>query len=47
MMHPSGGYHYDGAKTEEVVVQITGMGPSDTILADPALGPTGRSLPAK
>ena len=28
--------HYDGAKDEEVIVQITGMGPSGTIVVTPA-----------
>ena len=44
MMHPANAYHYDGAKDEEVVVQITGYGPSATILKDPAKGATGSSL---
>ncbi len=44
MMHPANAYHYDGAKTEEVVVQIAGYGPSDTILKDPSAGSTGSSL---
>lgn len=30
MMHPAGAHHYDGAKGEEVVVQIIGMGPVTT-----------------
>jgi|SRR5579871_123193 len=30
MMHPAGGHHYDGAKDEEVIVQIIGMGPVTT-----------------
>jgi hypothetical protein len=30
MKHPAGVHHYDGAKTEEVVVQIIGMGPVTT-----------------
>jgi quercetin dioxygenase-like cupin family protein len=30
VMHPAGGHHYDGAKDEEVVVQIIGMGPVTT-----------------
>jgi hypothetical protein len=30
MMHPAGGHHYDGAKDEEVIVQIVGMGPVTT-----------------
>ncbi len=28
--HPAGGHHYDGAKDEEVVVEIIGMGPVTT-----------------
>ena len=31
MFHPAGYHHYDGAKDEEVIVQITGMGPVKTI----------------
>lgn len=27
MLHPAGLHHYDGAKDEEVIVQIIGMGP--------------------
>lgn len=34
MKHPGGGAHYDGAKAEEVVVQISGMGPADLIYVD-------------
>lgn len=30
MKHPAGLHHYDGAKDEEVVVQIIGMGPVTT-----------------
>jgi quercetin dioxygenase-like cupin family protein len=30
MMHPAGAHHYDGAKDEEVIVQIIGMGPVTT-----------------
>jgi quercetin dioxygenase-like cupin family protein len=30
MMHPAGGHHYDGAKDEEVIVQIIGTGPVTT-----------------
>jgi quercetin dioxygenase-like cupin family protein len=30
MFHPAGGHHYDGAKDEEVIVQIVGMGPVTT-----------------
>jgi hypothetical protein len=29
-VHTAGKVHYDGAKDEEVIVQITGMGPSGT-----------------
>jgi quercetin dioxygenase-like cupin family protein len=28
--HPAGSHHYDGAKTEEAIVQIIGMGPVKT-----------------
>jgi quercetin dioxygenase-like cupin family protein len=31
MYHPKGFHHYDGAKNEEVIVQIIGMGPVKTI----------------
>lgn len=31
MFHPAGFHHYDGAKDEEVVVQIMGMGPVTTV----------------
>ena len=30
MLHPAGLHHYDGAKTEEVIVQIIGRGPVNT-----------------
>jgi hypothetical protein len=30
MFHPAGFHHYDGAKDEEVIVQIMGMGPVAT-----------------
>lgn len=30
MFHPAGLHHYDGAKGEEVIVQIMGMGPVQT-----------------
>jgi quercetin dioxygenase-like cupin family protein len=30
MKHPAGAVHYDGAKSEEVIVQIAGYGPSGT-----------------
>ena len=34
MKHPAGGVHYDGAKDEEVVVEIKGMGPVRTIFLE-------------
>jgi quercetin dioxygenase-like cupin family protein len=43
MKHPAKGAHYDGAKDAEVIVQIIGVGPSDTIFFKPELGKTGRS----
>jgi quercetin dioxygenase-like cupin family protein len=43
MLHPAKAHHFDGAKDEEVVVQIIGMGPSNTTLVDPKQGHTGRS----
>lgn len=44
MLHPPKAHHFDGAKDEEVVVQIIGIGPSKTTLVDPKQGNTGRSL---
>ena len=41
MLHPAKAHHYDGAKDEEVVVQIIGIGPSATNLVDPKAGNTG------
>ena len=35
MFHPAGGHHYDGAKNEEVIVQIIGMGPVTTTQIPP------------
>ncbi len=43
MKHPSKEAHYDGAKDEEVILQIAGMGPSGTTFFKPELGATGRS----
>ena len=31
MLHPAGLHHWDGAKDEEVIVQIVGMGPVQTV----------------
>jgi ChrR-like protein with cupin domain len=44
MLHPARAHHYDGAKDEEVIVQIVGIGPSNTTLIHPEQGNTGRSL---
>lgn len=41
MMHPAKAHHYDGAKDEEVIVQIIGVGPSNTTLVHPEQGNTG------
>ena len=40
MLHPAKAHHYDGAKDEEVIVQIIGIGPSATNLLDPKQGNT-------
>jgi anti-sigma factor ChrR (cupin superfamily) len=42
MLHPGKAHHYDGAKDEEVIVQIVGIGPSGTTLIHPEQGHTGR-----
>ncbi len=44
MKHPAGAHHFDGAKDEEVIVQIVGYGPSDTIRLKPEDGNYGPSL---
>jgi quercetin dioxygenase-like cupin family protein len=44
MLHPGKAHHFDGAKDEEVIVQIIGMGPSATTLVHPEQGNTGRSI---
>jgi len=41
MLHPAGLHHFDGAKDEEVIVQIIGMGPVKTIDVDAKGQPTG------
>lgn len=43
MKHPAGVPHYDGAKDEEVIVQLVGIGPSQTTKLRPELGLFGRS----
>ena len=45
MKHPAKGHHFDGAKDEEVVLQLIGYGPSGTIFLRPEDGHTGPSLP--
>ena len=39
VFHPANANHYDGAKDEEVVVQIIGMGPVTTTMLDSTIGP--------
>jgi quercetin dioxygenase-like cupin family protein len=38
MKHPAGAHHFDGAKEEEVIVQIIGYGPSSTTRLRPQEG---------
>ena len=38
MKHPAGAHHFDGAKDEEVIVQIVGYGPSETTRLRPQDG---------
>lgn len=38
MKHPAGAHHFDGAKDEEVIVELVGMGPSDTTKLQPNEG---------
>ena len=35
MKHPSGAIHFDGAKDEEVILQIVGIGPTSTTRVNP------------
>jgi len=44
MKHPAGENHFDGAKNEEVILQIIGMGPSTTVRLKPEDGNYGPSL---
>jgi quercetin dioxygenase-like cupin family protein len=39
MMHPAKAVHWDGAMDEEVIVQIIGTGPAETIRVHPGEGP--------
>jgi quercetin dioxygenase-like cupin family protein len=43
MKHPAGGHHFDGAKDEEVILQIIGFGPSGTTMVHPEDGHIGPS----
>jgi quercetin dioxygenase-like cupin family protein len=43
MKHPAKGVHFDGAKDEEVILQIVGYGPSGTIWLHPEEGHTAPS----
>jgi len=38
VFHPANGHHFDGAKTDEVTVQIIGMGPVTSTRVTPRLG---------
>lgn len=44
MKHPAKAHHFDGAKDEEVVLQLIGYGPSGTIWIRPEDGHTGPSM---
>jgi quercetin dioxygenase-like cupin family protein len=44
MMHPAGEHHFDGAKEEDVILQLIGIGPSETTRLRPQDGLYGRSL---
>jgi quercetin dioxygenase-like cupin family protein len=37
MLHPAGALHWDGSNSDqEVIVQVVGIGPADTVEADPS-----------
>lgn len=42
VFHPANGHHFDGAKTDEVTVQIIGMGPVVTTRITPPAGTAQR-----
>ncbi len=44
MKHPAGENHFDGAKNEEVILQIVGYGPSTTVRVRPQDGNYGPSV---
>jgi len=41
VLHPAGAVHWDGAADEEVIVQIVGIGPVETVPAGPGGAPKG------
>ncbi len=43
MKHPALGHHFDGAKDEEVILQLIGYGPGGTTMIHPEDGHTGPS----
>lgn len=43
MLHPANTLHFDGAKDEEVIVQLIGMGPTSTTRVKPNEGMFGPS----
>jgi len=45
MFHPAGYHHYDGAKDEEVIVQIMGMGPVKTVQTE--VDESGKPVPQR
>jgi quercetin dioxygenase-like cupin family protein len=47
MIHPKGQVHFDGAKDEEVTVQISGMGPMETVFVHPDEPHMGHPRPSK
>lgn len=47
MKHPSMAHHYDGAKDEEVILQLMGIGPSATTRMHPEKPLFASSKPAK
>lgn len=46
MKHPANTRHFDGAKDEEVILQLVGMGPSTTTRVRPSEGLFAPSRPA-
>ena len=42
MLHPGGETHFDGAKGQEVILQLVGYGPSSTTYVKPGDGEFGR-----